>query len=101
MFKIEGTTLYLTRGDTAYLSVDFNDDIEIANLVFSAKKQVSDADYAIQISAIGNKFIFEPKDTKELEYGKYFYDIQLTTVYGEIFTVVEKANLYIREEITV
>ena len=32
MFKIEGKTLYLTRGDTAYLEIDVNIEREIKEI---------------------------------------------------------------------
>ena len=100
MFKIEGNTLYLTRGDTAYLEIDLEVEREIKEMILSVKKDVSDEEYAFQITAIDNKFIFEPKHTKSLDYGTYLYDIQITTTLNEIFTVVEKSKLYIREEVT-
>lgn len=102
MFKIDGNNLYLTRGDTAYLSVNIDgNDREIRELTLSVKKDIADAEYAFQLTAIDNKFIFEPADTKDLDYGKYVYDIQMTTEYNEIFTIVEKSNLYIKDEVTI
>ena len=95
MFKIDGNNLYLTRGDTAYLSVNIDgNDREIRELTLSVKKDIADAEYAFQLTAIDNKFIFEPADTK-------VYDIQMTTEYNEIFTIVEKSNLYIKDEVTI
>ena len=101
MFRIEDSNLYLTRGDTAYLSINFNTERDIESLVLSVKKKVSDEEYVFQITSIdNNKFIFEPKHTKDLDYGVYLYDIQLTTTLGEVFTIVEKSKLYIKEEVT-
>lgn len=103
MFKIDGNNLYLTRGDTAYLAVNITgaNDLRIKEINLSVKKNVNDEDYVFQLTAIDNKFIFSPKDTKDLDYGKYYYDIQITTELEEIFTIVEKSILYIKEEITI
>lgn len=102
MFKIDGNNLYLTRGDTAYLSVSITgSDRVIKNMILSVKKNIADAEYAFQLTATDNKFIFEPEDTKDLDYGKYVYDIQITTEYNEIFTIVEKSNFYITDEVTI
>ena len=103
MFKIDGNNLYLTRGDTAYLSVNIGgNDRVIKNMTLSVKKNVVDTDYAFQLTAADNGiFMFQPEDTKDLEYGKYVYDIQITTEYNEIFTIVEKSNLYIKDEVTI
>lgn len=101
MLKIKDNNLYLTRGDTAYLTVNFSTEREIESLVFSVKKKVADTDYVFQIEAVlDNKFIFTPALTKELEYGKYVYDIQLITTLGEVFTIVDKSFLYITDEVT-
>lgn len=102
MFKINGQNLYLTRGDSAYLRIDIEGNTRnIQSLVLSVKKEVSDIEYAFQLTAIDNSFIFSPEDTKDLEYGKYYYDIQMVSDLGEVFTVVEKSNLYLKEEITI
>ncbi len=47
MFKIDGNNLYLTRGDTAYLSVSITgSDRVIKNMILSVKKNIADAEYA-------------------------------------------------------
>lgn len=100
MFQIKEGNLYLTRGDTAYLSIDFTTKREIESLVLSVKKRVYDTDYKFQIKAIlDNKFVFEPELTKDLDFGKYCYDIQLTTSLGEVFTLVE-GNLFLTDEVS-
>ena len=105
MFIIEDDVLYLTRGDTAYLNVALQDaDGEAldgtAAITFSCKKNVKDENYAFQCFCnYPEQIKIEPEQTKELEYGKYLYDIQVTMDNGDIFTIVS-GPIYIKEEIT-
>lgn len=100
MFRIEDKNLYLTRGDTAYLKVNFKTQREIQSLVFSVKKRYYDTDYKFQIAAVmGNTFIIAPEHTKDLDFGKYYYDIQLTTTLGEVFTL-QQSDFYITNEVS-
>lgn len=42
----------------------------------------------------------EPADTANLSYGKYWYDVQLTTAGGDVFTVVVPHMLEVMPEVT-
>lgn len=111
MLRIEDGAIYLTRGDTAYISValaDINGEkylpTEGDKIYFSVKKDVNDEEYSFQlVTACSEDTVFNiiPENTRELEYGKYFYDIQIVTADGEVYTIVEKSNFYLREEVTV
>lgn len=102
----EDNVIYLTRGDTAYLTlaITFQDESyemqEGDKLILSVKKKVSDTDYAFQIASDSLTIPVYPQDTKELDYGKYFYDIELDTAKGEVFTLFEKNVFKIQEEVT-
>lgn len=103
MLRIEEGKIYLTRGDTAYLTVtvDGREPQAEDRIILSVKKNIDDVDYAFQKTvSFGEIFVIMPEDTKDLEYGKYFYDVQLVTNIGEIFTVIEKTAFYVREEVT-
>lgn len=108
MLRIEDGFIYLTRGDTAYLNVDIVLEDGSAypmtpadKLTLSLKKSITDTDYALSKTIQGTtKFSILPLDTKPLEYGKYLFDVQLTTAKGEVFTIIEKSNFYIKEEVT-
>ena len=103
MLKIEEGKIYLTRGDTAYLNVaiDGREPQAGDTVILSVKKNIDDADYAFQKNvSFGEIFVIMPEDTKDLEYGKYYYDVQVNTAIGEVFTVIEKTAFYIREEVT-
>ena len=107
MLRIEDGKIYLTRGDTAYLdvSITFADGASYSPdsgdiIYFSVKKNIDDDDYAIQKQVpAGNTIKLEPADTNNLNIGKYWYDVQLNTVDGDVFTIIEKSGFYLREEV--
>lgn len=105
MFKIEEQTIYLTKGDSAYIRVKVEPDSYIAHegdtITLSVKKKITDSGYAFQkVVAAGEVIHIIPEDTKNLDCGKYIYDVQLSTSYGDVFTIVEPSSFYIREEVT-
>lgn len=108
MLRFEDNDIYLTRGDTAYIGLNLTDNsgdsYEIKDgdtVTLSVKKNIEDENYALQITVpLGEDIYIRPEDTKELEYGRYFYDIQITTAYGEIFTVITKSLFKLEEEVT-
>lgn len=109
MLKISGSNITLTRGDTAYLSLDLtlnNDPYEYEDgdtVTLSVRRTTKDDDtqYLFQkVVTAGDAIVIEPEDTKPLEYGRYKYDVQLNTAKGEVFTVVEPSEFKIAEEVT-
>lgn len=117
MFKIENNLIYLTRGDTAYLTVELEDDEkfnvgDIANL--SIKKNLkNETAYSLHkeivVSEEKNSLVIkiDPDDTKNMDYGLYYYDIQLKRASnGDIFTIVTpdednpKPNFKLLKEVT-
>ena len=103
MFRIEDETLYLTRGDTGYLNVEFEgyEPTDGDTMTLTVRKQVSDEEPMLTITVpIDQGIVIQPQDTKDWEYGKYIYDIQIDTTANEVFTIVEKSPLRITEEVT-
>ena len=108
MLSISGTTIKLTRGDTAYLSLDLNmnnEPYEYAEgdtVTLSVRVSTDDnPKYLFQkVVNAGDMIEIMPEDTKGLEYGRYKYDIQLNTAKGEVFTVIEPSTFQITEEVT-
>ena len=98
----------LTRGDTARLTVTITNEAQEAysiqegdTLTLSVKKAVTDKEYALQKTITGsNTFYLEPQDTAGLDFGKYKYDVQLTTVYGDVYTVIAPTVFEILQEVT-
>lgn len=97
MFSVNDNDISLTRGDTLFLTVDLTDSDgdpyvpqEGDTLRFAMKKKISSTELImlknIPISTL--TFEIEPEDTKELKYGSYVYDIELTDAHGHVTTVI-------------
>ena len=108
MLKVSGNTIELTRGDTARLKVTVtNDDGEeyavrsSDTLTLSIKKRTRDEDALVDKTIFGSTtFHIEPKDTSGLPFGGYKYDVQLTTVEGDVYTVIPPSDFKITEGVT-
>jgi len=99
MFTIHNTHIRMTRGDTAYFTVEILQESEETGtvpyvmsegdtLLFTAKRCLMDSVPALQLRAEGSaQFHLQPKDTKHLN-GRYLYDIELRTASGEVHTVL-------------
>lgn len=110
MLHIEADgAIHLTRGDTAYLTVGIYNDTngqEYAiqsddTLVLTVKKAATDEQIGFQKVLTGeNTFHIEPTDTASLTFGRYMYDVQLTTADGDVYTVVAPSVFEIMQEVT-
>lgn len=107
MYSVSGNNISLTRGDTLLLTIDLtNSDgtpYEAANgdvLRFAMKRKIKDEECLIYKEIPTDTFLLElqPSDTKELSFGKYVYDIELTTAVGRVTTIVI-GNLNLTEEV--
>ena len=108
MFIIDEKTnkIYLTKGDDAQLVVSlfdkdgkereiWSDDV----ITLTVKKRGSEA---VIVKTAENGIInFIPADTKSLATGYYYYDLQLTTFGGKVYTLIPSTIFEIGEEITV
>ena len=107
-YSVSGTTITLTRGDTFMADITINKQdntpyipVEGDSVRFAMKGSYEDAE-PILTKDIPNdslKLILEPEDTKELAFGQYIYDIQLTKASGEVDTFITKAKLKLTEEV--
>ena len=102
-------TIKLTRGDTARLTVDIDNDVdgneyiiqEEDTLTMTIKKNITDTVPALQkISKGVNVFHIQPSDTSQLDFGSYKYDIQLMTADGDVYTVIGPATFTLLKEVT-
>lgn len=109
MLYIDDKTIKLTRGDTARLTVPIinladNGEYTMESgdiLYFTVKKTAKDTDFLFQKSVTGSNSIhIKPEDTADLSFGKYKYDVQLTTATGDVYTVIEPSTFEVMEEIT-
>lgn len=97
MFAIKDNDISLTRGDTLFLTVDLTDNEgdpyesqEGDSIRFAMKKKISSTQLIMlkNIPIDTMTFEIEPEDTKELSYGTYVYDIELTDSHGHVTTVI-------------
>lgn len=110
MYTVKKTSITLTRGDTFKAQISITDkdgnpyEIQEGDSVrFAMKKSYNDPDEEVlivkQIPTDTLILTLEPEDTKDLKFGTYVYDIQLTSAAGEIDTFIAKASLTLTEEV--
>lgn len=109
MFKITNNEIRITRGDSAYFSVDLeNEDgtpytpVSGDHLTFTVKTSTVSPKSIIKIEedASSPNFSLNPDDTSSLKYGEYVYDIQFTAENGFVDTVIEPSPFIVTEEVT-
>jgi len=107
---ISGTTINLTRGDTFRAIVtpilpDTDNEpyipVEGDSIRFALKQKYEDVVPILvkDIPIDTLELVLRPEDTKEMPYGKYVYDIQLTYANGDIDTFIAKAKFNLTEEV--
>lgn len=109
MYEIDGTSIRLTRGDSFYCQVGMKNREDGTDYIpqtgdvvrFALKKKYKDETPLILKDIPISTLILhlEPEDTKNLEYGDYVYDIELTKANGDVDTFIEKAKFKISEEV--
>ena len=107
MFKIQGNTISITRGDTGVFSLDIKNaqgqtyDYSQDTVLFTVKPNVYAKDPLIQKQVIYEENItIVPADTEKLSYGEYFYDVQLETAGGVVDTIIVPSKFIILPEVT-
>ena len=111
---MEKTNLEMIKGDTLSFSVEIEFDDKPQKLekaFFTCKKNLDDGDIVFQKTLVDgisfrkqerNKTYYVvrivPKDTKDIEAGNYFYDMQIE-FNGDVFTILTGA-LKVRYGIT-
>ena len=105
--SINGNKITLTRGDTLYLTVLMEKNgasyspVEGERVRFALKKSIDDEEPLILKDIPIDSMILKllPEDTKTLDYGSYKYDIEYTSVDGDVDTFIGPANFNITEEV--
>ena len=111
MFKVdEDNTIHLTRGDTARFSIGrIVNTVTNTNYIpmpedtvtMTVKKTVMDVAPCVQLIVPGGEVLhIKPEDTKEMAFGKYVYDVQLTTADGDVYTIIPPATFDLQKEVT-
>ena len=106
---IKNNNIQLTRGDTARIQVPITNNAtgeeyilsDLDKLTMTVKKNETDFKSLMQKTLTGtNSFYITPSDTRNLSFGKYVYDVQLTTESGDVYTVIEPSVFEILKEVT-
>ena len=109
MFKINNKTnkITLTKGDNAELTVKIIDSNGVQRGIYdddvitlTVRKTADSEEVALSKTAVDGKITFTPEDTNSLSVGLYYYDIQLTTFGGKIYTVIPLSIFEISQEVT-
>ena len=111
MLKISGTNISLTRGDSAYLEFAITDTEGESYILKDGDKvrvQVRespnggellfDGDISIEDNLV--EWYIRPSDTESLAVGKYYWDAQLETAKGDIYTFITKSTFKLTDEVT-
>lgn len=104
----ENNNITLTRGDSASISVALKNpdgtDYNLQSgdeLLFTVKYNCITEDIIIQKDISTDAIInLIPSDTKDLLYGEYFYDVQLTRANGDVNTVIPPRDFIVAKEVT-
>lgn len=112
MIKIVNTSIFLTRADSAYITLEIvqgngevytlqdGDVVRVhvrtapntGELLFEGKVEV-DADYNLV-------WHIYPEDTKDLEVKTYYYDAQIELANGDVFTFIPASKFKLTDEVT-
>ena len=107
-YSVSGTTITLTRGDTfvALISITKQDGTPYVPNDGDKVRFAMKAKYEDQVPLLVKdipidtmRLTLNPEDTKNFDFGKYVYDIQLTKEDGTVDTFITKATIKITEEV--
>lgn len=110
MVSIDGNKITLTRGDTLKFKLNLTDDNgdEYTRESGDTVKFGVKADYGATTPFLIEKTInsnqalvvhITPNDTKNLEYGTYVWDCQITFADGSVNTFITKGKFKVTEEV--
>lgn len=107
MYKIDGTTITLTKGDSFYCQLTLTKDGETYTpeaedeIVFGVKKNYTDTTTVISATIPHDTMTLyiAPAATKTLSCGSYVYDIQITFADGDIDTFINQAKFVLVPEV--
>lgn len=103
MYKIDGTDISLSRGDSFMLSVDTRGRVMANGCtgVLSVKAKAKDETAVLEKTALISSremlFSFEPEDTEDLKAKTYHWSLRVTDLDGNVSTPVEDAAFIITE----
>ena len=108
MLSLIGTTIKLTRGDTAKIQLELYQSNgsryhpNVRDVIrFAAKKKYTDETVLIHKVIPNDSLVLQldPVDTKDLQFGEYVYDVEITFENGDVDTFIATASLIIDKEV--
>lgn len=119
MLKVDGTTITMTRGDSARINIGIVYEggesfvVEYGDIVrFTVRQKYDDPDpafvidmpltydSALEINTVDSVELYiRPEHTRDLPYGTYKFDVQLLRANGDIDTFIDRADLILTEEV--
>lgn len=109
---VNGTDLSMIRGDSESITVSCRDSQGAVSfntgdkLYFTIKKNINTKETLMQkiiteFTEDGNAVVeIEHEDTKDMAYGGYMYDMQLTRLNGKVTTIIPPSQFVISGEVT-
>lgn len=104
---LDDQEIHLTRGDTARLKAHLNNtvtnapyEVQIDDVITFTVKKNYDDEPLIEKKCVGAaNFHIKPEDTRSLEFGRYKYDVQVTTSDGDNYTPIADKVFVITKEV--
>ena len=107
MYRIEGNTISLTRGDSFFCTLTLKKNGQTYTpaqgdvIRFAMKKNYNSPTVLIEKTIPNDTLLLHllPADTKQLQTGRYVYDIELTDDSGEVDTFIAEGLLELTPEV--
>lgn len=104
MFEVNGTTIRMTRGDTARFSITVNNPdgteytLQTGDIItFTMKKHAGST--AADLTKTGAEIVIDHDDTASLAVGEYVYDIDITLANGDVHTIIPQSKLTLEADV--
>lgn len=109
MFEIRGRDIYLTRGDTAHLTIDIRNEVTGTDyemqpedtLYLTVRRQPSPTSPTLVSKKVvgGRDINLAPEDTAEMLAGSYVYDVELRSG-ADVYTIIQCSAFNLLPEVT-
>ena len=106
MLKISGNKISLTRGDSAYITLSIDDyELNDGDVVRVQIRDVPNTGELLvegDVDTSGEEIVWHiyPYQTSNLEVKTYYWDAQLETANGDIFTFIPASPFKLLDEVT-
>lgn len=111
MLRISGTKISLTRGDSAYINLTIydqegqvyepdSDDIVRCQVRTAPNTGDLLIDGDVEIQNDNIVWHIKPEDTENYDVGKYYWDAELETAEGDVFTFITSSIFKLTDEVT-